>query len=277
MLTSSILQMELIWYLTAQNRLLALVLSLASMAGLFTLRHIGNGSQGTLVGPGEPKTAMIGADLFAIVRSQSGIGACFRRWRTSHLAGARRACSAEHGNYFSIRLPSARQRPWIVPAEEPTDKVFRLQAQSLQTVGYIAGTAIAGILYPICTISQMVALDNSAMAASLAVALIHIPKPQSGTGGGRGIPLCSERCGEGLAVIRKQRGLYALDVDSGAVYDFVFPINALFPLMSLDCMAAPPSMRPSQKLPFLSECLAGGLLLGKWGGFRTGRRRSSAQ
>lgn len=90
--------------------------------GLFTQRHIGNGCRDA-GGPGEPEN---GHDRGGLVycRSQSGIGACFRRRRTSHLAGARRACCAEHGNCFPYACHQRGNAP--DRACRGADKVFRL-------------------------------------------------------------------------------------------------------------------------------------------------------
>ena len=140
--------------------------------------------------------------------------------------------------------------------------------QSLQTIGYIAGTAIAGILYPVCTISQMVALDVfGALAASLAVALIHIPSQKAARETTGKSSLFGEMR-EGFAVIRKQRGLFALMWTAALFMILYSPINALFPLMSLDCFGGTTVHASIAEIAFSIGMLAGGLLLGKWGGFQ---------
>ena len=96
MLTSSILQTALIWYLTAQTGS-ALVLSLASMAGFLPSAILGMVA-GTLVDRVSRKTAMIGADLFIAAVSLVLIFAS---------AGGESGASG----LLSTRPPSVRQRP----------------------------------------------------------------------------------------------------------------------------------------------------------------------
>ena len=184
MLTSSILQMALIWYLTAQTGS-ALVLSLASMAGFLPSAILGMVA-GTLVDRVSRKTAMIGADLFIAAVSLVLVLASAGGELPISLVLAVLAVRSMGTAFHTPAISAAT--PLIVPAEELTR--CSGYTQSLQTVGYIAGTAIAGILYPICTISQMVALDVfGALAASLAVALIHIPNQKQQVVRS---PLCSE-------------------------------------------------------------------------------------
>lgn len=199
-LTSSILQTALIWYLTAQTGS-ALVLSLASMAGFLPSAILGMVA-GTLVDRVSRKTAMIGADLFiaavSLVLIFASAGGEFPIWLVLMVLAVRSIGTAFHTPAISAATPL------IVPSEELTR--CSGYAQSLQTIGYIARTAIAGILYPVCTISQMVALDVfGALAASLAVALIHIPSQKAARETTGKSSLFGEMR-EGFAVIRKQRG-----------------------------------------------------------------------
>ncbi len=261
-LTSSILQMALIWYLTAQTGS-ALVLSLASMAGFLPSAILGMVA-GTLVDRVSRKTAMIGADLFIAAVSLVLVLASAGGELPISLVLAVLAVRSMGTAFHTPAISAAT--PLIVPAEELTR--CSGYTQSLQTVGYIAGTAIAGILYPICTISQMVALDVfGALAASLAVALIHIPNHKVEQVVAGKPSLFREMC-EGLAVIRKQRGLYALMWTAALFMILYSPINALFPLMSLDCFGGTTVHASIAEIAFSIGMLAGGLLLGKWGGFQ---------
>lgn len=262
MLTSSILQMALIWYLTARTGS-ALVLSLASMAGFLPSAILGMVA-GTLVDRASRKTAMIGADLFiaavSLVLVFASAGGELSIWLVLTVLAVRSIGTAFHTPAISAATPL------IVPAEELTK--CSGYTQSLQTVGYIAGTAIAGILYPICTISQMVALDVfGALAASLAVVLIHIPNHKTAQQEVGATSLFSEMK-EGLAVIRKQRGLYALMWTAALFMILYSPINALFPLMSLDCFGGTTFHASIAEIAFSIGMLSGSLLLGKWGGFQ---------
>lgn len=139
-LTSSILQMALIWYLTAQTGS-ALVLSLASMAGFLPSAILGMVA-GTLVDRVSRKTAMIGADLFIAAVSLVLVLASAGGELPISLVLAVLAVRSMGTAFHTPAISAAT--PLIVPAEELTR--CSGYTQSLQTVGYIAGTAIAGIL-----------------------------------------------------------------------------------------------------------------------------------
>lgn len=261
-LTSSILQMILIWHLTAVTRS-ALVLSLASMAGFLPSALLGIFA-GTLVDRMSRKTAMIGADLFIAAVSLALVFAAWNGaipiWLILAVLAVRSVGTAFHTPAISAVTPL------LVPAEELTRCAG--YTQSIQTVGFIAGTAIAGILYPICTISQMVALDvGGALLATLAVAVIRIPELESAGTPGEKRSLWRETK-EGYAILRKQRGIFALVWTAAAFMVMYSPINALFPLMSMDHFGGTTVHASIAEISFAVGMLFGGVVLGIWGGFK---------
>lgn len=261
LLTSSILQMALIWHLTASTQS-ALVLSMASLAGFLPSALLG-AVAGTLVDRMSRKAAMVGADLFiaavSLVLVFAAIDGELPIWLILTVLAVRSVGTAFHTPAISAATPL------IVPAEHLTRCAG--YTQSLQTIGFIAGTAIAGVLYPIWTISGMVALDVvGAVIACLAVAVISIPEVEK--------PAITAKSSlwqetkEGYHILRRQKGLFAI-LWSAAIFMILYsPINALFPLMSLDHFGGTTVQASIAEIAFAVGMLAGGLLLGMKGGFR---------
>lgn len=261
LLTSSILQMALIWHLTAATQS-ALVLSMASLAGFLPSAVLG-AVAGTLVDRMSRKAAMVGADLFiaavSLVLVFAAMDGELPVWLILTVLAMRSVGTAFHTPAISATTPL------IVPAEQLTRCAG--YTHSLQTIGFIAGTAIAGILYPVWTISGMVALDVAgAVIACLAVALIPIPEVENPT-----IAATSslwQETKEGYKILRQQKGLFAI-LWSAAIFMILYsPINALFPLMSLDHFGGTTVQASIAEIAFAVGMLVGGLLLGVKGGFR---------
>lgn len=261
--TSSILQMALIWHLTAKTQS-ALVLSIASLAGFLPNAVLGIVA-GTLVDRISRKAAMIGADLF--IAAVSTILACaalyieLPMWLILVVLAVRSIGTAFHTPAISATTPL------MVPSEALTKCAG--YTQSLQTTGYIAGTAIAGVLYPICSISEMVALDVAgALVATLCVAAIKIPTLAAQTSTLHSLGMWQE-IKAGYCALKKAKGLFTL-LWIAAVFMILYsPINALFPLMSLDYFAGTTIHASIAEIAFAVGMLAGGVLLGIWGGFQS--------
>lgn len=260
-LTSSILQMALIWHLTSSTGS-ALVLSAASLAGFLPNALLG-AVAGTLVDRVSRKAAMIGADLFiagvSLVIVFAALGGELPIWLILAVLAVRSVGTAFHMPAISAATPL------LVPAEELTKCAG--YSHSLQTIGYIAGTAIAGALYPIWSISGMVALDVAgAVIASLTVAVIKIPKVEKQSGASHNSIVKEMK--EGYAVLREQKSLFAI-LWTAAVFMVLYsPINALFPLMSMDHFGGTTVQASIAEIAFSIGMLAGSLLIGINGGFK---------
>ena len=140
--------------------------------------------------------------------------------------------------------------------------------QSLQTIDYIAGTAVAGVLYSIWSISGMVALDIAgAVIASLAVALIRIPKPEKAEETRSDTSFWIEMK-EGYSIVKQDKGVFALIWIAAAFTLLYSPINALFPLMSLDYFEGTTLQASVAEIAFSAGMIIGGIILGLWGGFK---------
>lgn len=261
-LTSSVLQMALIWHLTAVTQS-ALVLSVASLAGFLPNAVLGMFA-GTIVDRINRKTAMIAADLFIAAVSLVLVFAAAADKLSTVLILIILAVRSI-GTAFHTPAISA-VTPLIVPTENLTK--CAAYTESLQTIGYIAGTAVAGVLYPIWSLSGMVALDViGALIASLAVMAVHIPTLKQPAEKEAPSTVFAEMKA-GYMVLKKEKGLFALLWIAVAFMILYFPINALFPLMSLDYFGGTTMQASIAEIAFSVGMLAGGIILSMWGGLR---------
>ena len=261
-LTSSILQMVLIWHLAVITQS-TLVLSVASLAGFLPSAVLGIVA-GTFVDRVNRKAILIGADLFiAAVSIILAVAAWFGNipvWLVLTVLAIRSIGTAFHTPAISAVTPL------LVPDEKLTKCAG--YTQSLQTVGNMAGVAIAGILYPIWSISAMVALDViGAIIASLSVIAIKVPNLNS-TEKIKNSNNFGEDVKTGYSILKKETGIFAL-VWVAAVFTILyFPINALFPLISLDYFGGTTFQASIAEIAFSVGMLAGGIILGFWGGIK---------
>ena len=269
-LTSSILQMGFIWHITLATNS-ASMLSLASLAGFLPLALFGTFA-GAIVDRLPLKRVLIGADLFiaavsAVVALVSMTGA-LPVWVVIAALFFRAIGSAFHTPAFQTLTPL------VAPAEHLTRLAGVTQA--VQSGGYILGTAIAAVIYPLWGLTAMIALDVAgALFATVAVlaARLDAGGAQTTTGEGRvGIAaqvraLMGETAA-GYRVLRGYRGLFAL-LWCGFVFTLVFsPIAALFPLMTLDHFGGTTTDAATAEIVFSVGMIAGSALLASTGGFR---------
>lgn len=260
-LTSSVLQMALIWHLTAVTGS-AFILSMAMLAGFLPNAVLG-AVAGTLVDRISRKLAMIGADLFIAAVSLALVFAALQgnlpTWLIMTVLAVRSIGTAFHTPAISAATPL------IVPAEALTKCAG--YTQSLQNIGYIAGTAIASVVYPIWTISGIVMLDvGGALIASLAVAVIKIPKPERKAPAQKTNIMGEMK--EGYDVLKKEKGLFAILWTSAAFMILYSPIGALFPLMSLDYFGGTTTHASIAEITFSVGMLICGVVVGMNGGFK---------
>ncbi len=261
-LTSSILQMALIWHLSLLTASAA-ILSLASIAGFLPTAVLGLFA-GTLVDRWNRKLTMIGADLFiALVSLTLAIYAIFAElpvWLVIFVLFVRSIGTAFHTPSLSAVTPL------LVPEEQLTKCAG--YTQSLQSIGYMAGTALAALLYPVWSISGMILLDVlGAILASVTTAIISIPAPTAQVTRTKGFHILSEMK-EGYLAVKAHRGIFVL-LWIGAAFMFLYsPINALFPLMSLNYFGGTTTAASIAEIAFSIGMLLGGIVLGLWGGLK---------
>ncbi len=271
-LTSSILQMGFVWHITLTTNS-ASMLSLASLAGFLPLALFGMFA-GTIVDRLPLKHTLIGADLFiaavsAVVAMVSLAGA-LPVWVVMVALFVRAIGSAFHTPAFQA----------LTPLVAPPEHLTRLAGvtQAVQSGGYILGTAIAAVIYPLWGLTSMIALDVAgalfATGAVLAARLDVGGSSQSASTAERGIVLADQvralvaETADGYRVLRGYRGLFAL-LWCGFAFTLVFsPISALFPIMTLGHFGGTTGDAATAEIVFSVGMIAGSALLASWGGFK---------
>ena len=148
----------------------------------------------------------------------------------------------------------------------------------MQSGGYILGTAVAAVIYPLWGLTAMIALDVvGALFATVAVLAARLDVGGSGAGatsGEKGLGLVAQaralaaETADGYRVLRGYRGLFAL-LWCGFVFTLVFsPISALFPLMTLDHFGGTTGDAATAEIVFSVGMIAGSALLTATGGFK---------
>ena len=271
-LTSSILQMGFVWHITLTTNS-ASILSLASLAGFLPLALFGTFA-GTIVDRLPLRVTLIEADLFiaavsAVVAMVSLTGA-LPVWVVMVALFVRAIGSAFHTPAFQA----------LTPLVAPTEHLTRLAGvtQAVQSGGYILGTAIAAVIYPLWGLTAMIALDVAgALFATVAVLVARLDvggAAQGAATGEKNLGLVAQaralagETADGYRVLRGYRGLFAL-LWCGFVFTLVFsPISALFPLMTLDHFGGTTGDAATAEIVFSVGMIAGSALLSATGGFR---------
>ena len=237
LITSAILQMAIIFYLTEKTGS-AMVLSMASLVGFLPYAVFGP-AIGVLVDRHDRKKIMIGADLIiAAAGAVLAIVALYMElpiWMVMVVLFIRSIGTAFHTPALNAVTPL------LVPEEQLTKCAG--YSQSLQSISYIVSPAVA----------------------ALTVAIVRIPKLGDRVQSLE--PNFIREMKEGIVVLRQNKGLFALLL-LGTLYTFVYmPINALFPLISMDYFNGTPVHISITEISFASGMIAGGLLLGRLGSF----------
>lgn len=259
--TSAILQMAIIFYLTEKTGS-AMVLSIASLVGFLPYAVFGP-MIGVLVDRYDRKKIMIGADLIiAAAGAALAIIALYMElpvWMVMIVLFIRSIGTAFHSPALSAVTPL------LVPEEQLTRCAG--YSQSLQSVSYILSPAAAAFLYSVWELNAIIVIDVlGAVIACITVVLVRIPKlsleEQSLEQN------FMKEMKEGLVALKENKGLFALLL-IGTLYMFVYmPINALYPLISMEYFAGTPMHISITEIAYASGMLAGGLILGLLGSFK---------
>ncbi|MBE7718875.1 MAG: macrolide efflux MFS transporter Mef(A) [Lacrimispora celerecrescens] len=261
LITSAVLQMAIIFYLTEKTGS-AMVLSIASFVGFLPYAVLGP-VIGVFVDRYDRKKIMIGADLMiaaagavlAVIALYSELSV----WMVMAVLFIRSIGTAFHSPALSAVTPL------LVPEEQLTRCAG--YSRSLQSVSYILSPAAAAFLYSVWELNSIIAMDVAgAIIACITVGLVPIPRP------------CVEEqrpkqnfmreMKEGFAVLRENRGLFVLLL-IGTLYMFVYmPINALYPLISMEYFGGTPVHVSVTEIAYASGMLAGGLILGLFGNLK---------
>ncbi|WP_184307585.1 macrolide efflux MFS transporter Mef(A) [Anaerosolibacter carboniphilus] len=261
LITSAILQMAIIFYLTEKTQS-AMVLSMASLVGFLPYAVFGP-AIGVLVDRYDRKMIMIGADLIiAVAGAVLALIAMYMElpvWMVMAVLFIRSIGTAFHSPALSAATPL------LVPEEQLTKCAG--YSQSLQSISYILSPAAAAFLYSVWELNAIIAIDVlGAVIACITVAFVRIPKLNVEQQSLKRNFM--EEMREGLFVLKENKGLFALLL-VGTLYMFVYmPINALYPLITMEYFAGTPMHVSITEIAYASGMLAGGLLLGLFGSFK---------
>lgn len=260
LITSAILQMAIVFYLTEKTGS-AMVLSMASLVGFLPHAILGP-SIGVLVDRYDRKMVMIAADLLIAVTGAAlaivSLSMDPPVWMVMVVL-----CIRSIGTAFHTPALSA-VTPLIVPEEQLTKCAG--YTQSMQSISYIVSPAAAAALYSVWELNAIIAIDViGALIACFTVWLVHIPKlePKDQSAGTSMI----QEMREGFTALKANKGLLAMLL-MGTLYMLVYmPINALYPLITAEHFAGGPMQISFTEIAYASGMLLGGMLLGLTGGF----------
>lgn len=261
LITSAILQMAIILYLTETTGS-ALILSLASLVGFLPYAVLGP-FIGVLVDRYNRKHIMILSDLVialaAAILALAALSGELPVWLVMVILFVRSVGTAFHTPSLSA----------VIPLLVPQDMLAKCAgySQAIQSVSLLLSPALAAFLYMAWNLTAVIALDVAgAVIASLTVAWVKIPgltKPQQTE------PLhFFKEMKEGFLALRSNKGLFAL-LWIGFLFTFIYmPINALFPLMSMEHFEGTAFHVSVVEIAFALGMLAGGLALGALGALK---------
>ena len=258
LITSAILQMAIIFYLTEKTGS-AMVLSMASLVGFLPYAVFGP-AIGVLVDRHDRKKIMIGADLIiAAAGAVLAIVALYMElpiWMVMVVLFIRSIGTAFHSPALNAVTPL------LVPEEQLTKCAG--YSQSVQSISYIISPAAAALLYSVWELNAIIAIDVlGAVIASITVAIVSIPKLGEQVQSLK--PNFLREMKEGIVALRQNKGLFALLL-LGTLYTFVYmPINALFPLISMESFNGKLVHISFTEMPFALVFFLGVLFLGGFG------------
>lgn len=257
LLTSSILQMAIVWYLTEKTGSAA-VLSFATLIGYLPAAVLGM-FIGTFVDRYSRKRIMILADvsiaLLGIVLAVSGLQGEIPIWLIMLVLLLRSFGSAFHYPALQSVTPS------LVPQEHLTK--YAGYSQSFESVSMVLSPAIAAFLFSIWDLTAIIFLDVAgALFAIFLLCFVELPKHQAPAKKSAGL---LHDTLDGLRELRRVRGMTQL-MTVGALYAVIyFPIGSLYPFMTMDYFGGSFTESGMVEVVFSVGTLAGSLLLGLLG------------
>lgn len=225
MLTSSVLQMSIVWYLTMRTESAA-VLTLATLTG-YVPRAVLGSFCGTIVDRYDRKRVMIAADMFiAAVSSLLAIAGLIGEipiWLIFVVLFLRSIGTAFH--YPSLHAST----PLIVPREQLTK--YAGYSQGFESISMVISPGLAALLYGIWQLNVIVLFDIlGAVTAVSLLLLVKFNRPSQENSCNRSL-LAETR--EGLDAARRVPGIIALMVVSALYAIVYFPIGTLYPLITM--------------------------------------------
>lgn len=259
LLSSNIMQMCLIWYLTMRTES-ASIITVATLAGFLPQAILGP-FVGAVIDRFQKKTVIICADLF--IACASLVLACFASlgelpiWLILLILVIRAMGTAFHE-------PTAQAlTPLLVPREYLTK--YAGFAQAFETVSMLLCPGLSVILYEILSLEFILGLD--VLGALIAVSFlffVKIEKEEKVLDKKEKMNIFQETK-EGLQVMKGISGIYSLML-VGFLYTMLYsPIGSLYPLITLVYFEGTTMQSAFVEVIFSCGTMVGALLLGKYG------------
>jgi len=256
-LTSSVLQMAIVWYLT-QRTGSAAYLTFSTLVGFLPHAVLGT-FIGVLIDRYDRKKIMILSDLVialaGLLLAVVGIWREIPIWLIFVVLFIRSVGSAFHTPSLDAIIPS------IVPRDQLAARAG--YSQGFRSISMVISPVLAALLFSIWDLRVIILLDVAGAAIAMTIVwLTSIPKVQKQ---GHSTHVLQE-AKEGFRVLGGEKGLTALMVVS-ALYAFIyFPIGTLYPLITLTYFGGTVAHSSVVEVVFSVGMLAGSLLLGNLGG-----------
>lgn len=255
MLTSSILQISIVWYLTRKTGSAAII-TLATLAGYLPRALLGLFT-GAFIDRFDRKKILIFSDLtIALAALALALVALFTEiplWFIFVILCVRSMGAAFHSPALNA----------VVPSIVPKDQLTRCAGvtQGFESVSLILSPALAAMLFRVWDLSAIVFLDVIGALAAVSIVSI-LPIPHRIHRGEAGKVHILQDTKDGFAVLRKEKGLVAIMVVS-TLYAFIyFPVGSLYPLITMTYFGGGVAESGIVEIVFSSGTLLGALLLG---------------
>lgn len=259
LLTSSVLQMAIVWYLTEKTGSAA-VLSFATLIGYLPAALLGM-FIGTFIDRHSRKRIMVVADLsialLGVLLVVNG-----RQGEISVLLIMLVLFLRSIGTAFHYPALQALT-PAIVPKEHLVK--YAGYSQSFESLSMVLSPALAALLFSIWDLTAIIFLDVAgALTAVITLCLVELPKAEK--------TLAQERfhflqeTADGFRELRRVPGMLPL-MAIGALYAVIyFPIGTLYPFITMEYFGGGVAESGIVEVVFAVGSLLGSLLLGVLGG-----------
>ena len=260
-LTSSISQYALIWYLTDRTGSAA-VLSLAAIAALLPQGALSLFT-GAVADRFDRRKIMAVADGAIGLVSLALVGAWLLLGELPVACILATLALRSVGSAFHAPCLQA-----VTPLLVPREMLSRCAgwSQGVQTLSLLLSPALAAILYARIPLPLILGLDT--LGAAFAIGFLLLARlPELRTGEEAPLRLL-EDCRAGCAVLRGKPWLWQLCLLCGLFSLASVPVASLFPLISMDYFGGTASSASAVETAYALGMLAGSLVLGLWGGTR---------
>lgn len=254
-LSSAIVGYSLIFWLSIETRS-AEVLAYAVLATLMPQALLGL-FVGVYVDRWKRKRTMIAADGFVALCSLV-LGGLFWTDRADLWAIYLLMALRSAGNAFHTPAMQA-----AIPMLAPPSELMRIAGvnQVLQSVSSIAGPALGALMITYLNMTVVMLVDViGAVIACVALLFVAIPDPRPAEKAEN--PGVFREMREGIAEIRRHRGLPELMIISVSVTFFLMPVAVLFPLLTVTHFGGDTFQMSLVEIIWGSGMLAGGAILG---------------